>query len=137
MDDAFNANALKLRPEQLKRLRSVETGVAKPKRRKREFIQITREQSERLDKASHAAEIVLEVAGPDHLSGQRCSLREGRQPVCEVSSTSQFEEARSRKTEKASPKIAGGYRSVSLSLLRWAHIRSPLSLLSVLVYLLY
>ena len=45
---------------QLKRLRSVETGVAKPKRRKREFIQITREQSERLDKASHwAAEIVF------------------------------------------------------------------------------
>jgi hypothetical protein len=59
MDDAFNANALKLRPEQLKRLRSVETGVAKPKRRKREFIQITREQSERSDKASHAAEIVF------------------------------------------------------------------------------
>jgi hypothetical protein len=58
MDDAFNANDLKLRPEQLKNLRPVETG-AKPKRSKREFIQVTREQSERLNKVSHTAEIVF------------------------------------------------------------------------------
>jgi hypothetical protein len=59
MDDAFNANDLKLRPEQLKNLRPVEMGVAKPKRSKREFVQITLEQSERLDKVSHTAEIVF------------------------------------------------------------------------------
>jgi hypothetical protein len=61
MDDrAFNANDLKLRPEQLKNLRPVETSAAKPKRSKREFIQITREQSDRLDKAkSFATEIVF------------------------------------------------------------------------------
>jgi hypothetical protein len=60
-DDAFSAKDLKLRPEQLKDLRPVETGAGKPKRqrRKREFIQITREQSERLDKVSHAAEIIF------------------------------------------------------------------------------
>ena len=60
MDDAFSVNDLKLRPEQLKDLRPVETGATKPKRRKREFIQITREQSERLDKAKNfATEIVF------------------------------------------------------------------------------
>jgi hypothetical protein len=59
MNDAFNANDLILRPEQLKNLRPVETSAAKPKRRKREFIQITREQSERLDKVSRATEIVF------------------------------------------------------------------------------
>jgi hypothetical protein len=59
MDDTFNANALKLRPEQLKRLKPAKASVSKPERRKREFIQITHEQSERLDKANHAAEIVF------------------------------------------------------------------------------
>ena len=53
MDDTFNANDLKLKPEQLESLRPAETGVTKPKRRKREFIQITREQSDRLDKAKN------------------------------------------------------------------------------------
>jgi hypothetical protein len=38
----------------------VETGAGKPKRRKRDFIQITREQSDRLDKAKNfATEIVF------------------------------------------------------------------------------
>jgi hypothetical protein len=56
----FNAKDLKLRPEQLKASRSVETGAAKPKRRKREFIQITREQSNRLDNTKNSAtEIVF------------------------------------------------------------------------------
>ncbi len=58
-DNVFNAKDLRLRPEQLKNLRPVETGVAKPKRSKREFVQITREQSERLDKVSHTAEVVF------------------------------------------------------------------------------
>jgi hypothetical protein len=58
-DSAFSAKDLKLRPEQLKNLRPVETGVAKPKRQKREFVQITREQSEHLDKVSHTAEVVF------------------------------------------------------------------------------
>ncbi len=55
MDDAFNANDLKLRPEHLKNLRPVETSATKPKRSKREFIQITREQSDRLGKAKNIA----------------------------------------------------------------------------------
>jgi hypothetical protein len=55
----FNAKDLKLKPEQLKALRPVETGADKPTRRKREFIQITREQAERLDNVSHVAEIVF------------------------------------------------------------------------------
>ena len=46
MDDTFNAKDLKLKPEQLKNLRPVDTGAAKPKRSKREFVQITREQSD-------------------------------------------------------------------------------------------
>jgi hypothetical protein len=54
MDDAFNANDLKLRPEQLKSLRPVEANT-KPKRLKREFVQITREQSNRLSKAKNTA----------------------------------------------------------------------------------
>lgn len=60
MGDAFDADALRLRPEQLKRLRSAEASASKPGRRKREFIQITREQSDQLDKAKHfATEIVF------------------------------------------------------------------------------
>jgi hypothetical protein len=55
MDDAFNANDLKLRPEQLKRLRPVATGAGKPKRLKREFVQITRDQFSRLTKATNIA----------------------------------------------------------------------------------
>lgn len=58
-DNGFSAKEFKLRPEQLKNLRPVEPVASKPRRRRREFIQITREQSERLDKASHAAEIVF------------------------------------------------------------------------------
>jgi hypothetical protein len=58
-DSAFSVKDLKLRPEHLKNLRPVETGVAKPKRQKREFVQITREQSEHLDKVSHTAEVVF------------------------------------------------------------------------------
>jgi hypothetical protein len=53
-DDAFNVEDLKLKPEQLRNLRPVET-AAKSRRSKREFIQITREQSERLDKAKNIA----------------------------------------------------------------------------------
>jgi len=48
-DDTFNVKDWKLQPEQLKDLRPVET-TTKLKRPKREFIQITRDQSERLDK---------------------------------------------------------------------------------------
>jgi hypothetical protein len=57
MDDgAFNANDLKLKPEQLKNLRPVETGTVKSKQRqKREFIQITRDQFNRLSKATNIA----------------------------------------------------------------------------------
>jgi hypothetical protein len=58
-DSAFNVEDLKLRPEQLKNLRPVETGAAKLKRQKREFVQITREQSDRLDKVGHTAEVVF------------------------------------------------------------------------------
>jgi hypothetical protein len=57
--DTFNVKDLKLKSEQLKNLRPVETRTAKSKRKRREFIQITREQSERLNKVSHAAEIVF------------------------------------------------------------------------------
>ena len=60
MDSTFSAENLKLKPEQIKRLKPADTGVTKPKRRKREFIQITREQSDRLDKAKNfATEIVF------------------------------------------------------------------------------
>jgi hypothetical protein len=60
MDTIFSAENLKLKPEQIKRLKPADTGVTKPKRRKREFIQITREQSDRLDKAKNfATEIVF------------------------------------------------------------------------------
>lgn len=54
-DDAFSAKDLKLRPEQLEGLRPVETGTGKPKRerREREFVQITREQFDRLNKAKN------------------------------------------------------------------------------------
>ena len=54
-NNTFSAKDLQLRPEQLKNLRPVEASAAKPKRSKREFIQITREQSERLDKAKNIA----------------------------------------------------------------------------------
>jgi hypothetical protein len=54
-DSDFDVKDLRLRPEQLKNLRPAETGVAKLKRSKREFIQITREQSDRLDKAKNLA----------------------------------------------------------------------------------
>jgi hypothetical protein len=54
-DDAFSANDLKLRPEQLEGLRPVETGATKPKRRKRDFAQITRDQFYRLTKTTNAA----------------------------------------------------------------------------------
>lgn len=59
MNATFSAKDLKLRPEQLKRLKPVDAGAGKPKRQRREFIQITREQSQRLDKASHAIDIVF------------------------------------------------------------------------------
>jgi hypothetical protein len=60
MDATFSAQNLKLGPEQLKRLKPTETVASKPKRRKREFIQITREQSNRLDRAKNfATEIVF------------------------------------------------------------------------------
>ena len=60
MDSSFSAENLKLKPEQIKRLKPTDIGVTKPKRRKREFIQITREQSDRLDKAKNfATEIVF------------------------------------------------------------------------------
>ena len=55
----FDIKDFKLRPDQLKDLRPVEPGVKKSRRRKRDFIQITREQSERLDKVGHAAEVVF------------------------------------------------------------------------------
>ena len=53
--EEFSAESLKLKPEHLKNLRPVETSAVKPKRQKREFVQITREQSERLDKAKNIA----------------------------------------------------------------------------------
>jgi hypothetical protein len=55
----FSAKNLKLKPEHLKDLRPVKSDEPKRQRQKREFIQITREQSDRLNKASHAAEIVF------------------------------------------------------------------------------
>jgi hypothetical protein len=56
--EEFSAESLKLKPEHLKNLRPVEKSVAR-KRQKLEFVQITRQQSERLDKVGHAAEIVF------------------------------------------------------------------------------
>jgi hypothetical protein len=57
VDDTFNAKALRLKPEQLKSSRLVETGIVATKReqRRREFAQITREQFERLAKTTNAA----------------------------------------------------------------------------------
>lgn len=52
--EEFSAESLKLKPEHLKDLRPVEKPVAR-KRQKREFVQITREQSDRLDKAKCVA----------------------------------------------------------------------------------
>jgi hypothetical protein len=54
-DNSFSVKDLKLRPEQLKNLRPVEASVAKPKRSKREFVQITRDQFSRLTKATNIA----------------------------------------------------------------------------------
>jgi hypothetical protein len=51
--EEFSAESHKLKPEHLKNLRPVEKPVVR-KRQKREFIQITREQSERLDKTKNA-----------------------------------------------------------------------------------
>src|ERR1700722_3809171 len=48
--EEFSAESLKLKPEHLKSLRPVEKPVAR-KRQTREFIQITREHSDRLNKA--------------------------------------------------------------------------------------
>jgi hypothetical protein len=52
--EEFSAESLKLKPEHLKNLRPVEKPVAR-KRQRREFVQITREQSERLDKVKGIA----------------------------------------------------------------------------------
>jgi hypothetical protein len=51
--EEFDAESLKLKPEHLKNLRPVEKPVAR-KRQTREFVQITRGQSERLDKTKNA-----------------------------------------------------------------------------------
>jgi hypothetical protein len=56
--EEFSAESLKLKPEHLKNLRPVEKPIVR-KRQKREFVQITRGQSNRLDKVSHAAEMVF------------------------------------------------------------------------------
>ena len=47
--EEFSAESLKLKPEHLKNLRPVEKPIVR-KRQKREFVQITRGQSNRLDK---------------------------------------------------------------------------------------
>jgi Fic family protein len=51
--EEFSAESLKLKPEHLKNLKPVEKPIAR-KRQTREFVQITREQSERLDKTKNA-----------------------------------------------------------------------------------
>ena len=79
--EEFSAESLKLKPEHLKNLRPVEKPIVR-KRQKREFIQITREQSKRLDKAKPrrrdrlpTSDVPqLEVPRADHLSGQRRPL---------------------------------------------------------------
>jgi hypothetical protein len=57
MDDNFDAKALALKPEHLESGRLADTGIAatKRERRRREFVQITREQIERLAKATNIA----------------------------------------------------------------------------------
>ena len=50
----ISAKNLSLKPEHLKSLRPIEKPVRR-QRQKREFIQITREQSDRLDKAKNLA----------------------------------------------------------------------------------
>jgi hypothetical protein len=55
MDDTFSARDLKLKPEQLKSLRPVETGTAKAEQRRRVFAQITSDQFDRLTKTTNAA----------------------------------------------------------------------------------
>ena len=57
MDDTFDAKSLSLKPEQLEpsRLAETDTAATKRERRRREFAQITREQVDRLTKATNIA----------------------------------------------------------------------------------
>jgi DNA-binding MarR family transcriptional regulator len=62
MDDTFDAKVLALKPEQLVESgRLADTGIAATKRekRRREFCQITREQVERLSKATSVATVTV------------------------------------------------------------------------------
>jgi hypothetical protein len=117
----FSVKDLKLKPEHLKDLRTVEKNKPKQQRPKREFIQITRDQFNRLWKAKNVTtwKVFLHLLFLNWKSpGRTIRLANGvsrakrRRPTVKKPRLVRAEEAWSHKVEGATSQITGNHRSV-------------------------